>query len=48
MLDNATSVMDLLDFAILKLPVCGTLVVIGVKCVLANSSGDKSENVVIP
>lgn len=48
MLDNATFVMDLLDLANLKVPVCGILVVVGVRCVLANSSGDKSENFVIP
>lgn len=48
MLDNATFVMDLLDLVILKVPVCGILVVTGVRCVLANSLGDKSENLVIP
>lgn len=48
MLDSATFVVDLLDLAILKVPVCGNLVVTGVSCVLANSSGDKSENCVIP
>lgn len=48
MLDNATFVMDLLDLVILRVPVCGILVVTGVKCVLANSSGDKSENFVTP
>lgn len=46
--DNAIVVIDLLDFSILKVPVRGILVFIGVRCILENSSGDKSENCVIP
>lgn len=48
MLDSTLVVMDLLDLAMLKVSVRGILVEIGVRCVLANSSGDKSENFVIP
>lgn len=40
--------MDLLDLAVLKVSVLGIFVVIDVRCNLANSLGDKSENFVIP
>lgn len=41
-------VIDLLDLVILNAPVVGIFVTVGVRWVLANSSGDKSENFVIP
>lgn len=47
-LDKVAVVIDRLDLVILKVPVCGVLNVIELRCILVNSSGDKSENSVIP
>jgi hypothetical protein len=48
MFDNIAVVVDLLDLPMLKVSVRDILGEIGVRCVLVNSSGDKSENFVIP
>jgi hypothetical protein len=48
MLSKVAVVIDLLDLVILKVPVCGILKVFELRYILVNSSGDKSENSVIP
>jgi len=48
MFDKVVVVIDRLDLAILKVPVRGVLKVIELRYILVNSSGDKSENCVIP